>query len=157
MPAAPLRSGQSVTIDAPLEAVWEYNSDLSRIADFHPRVDKVELIDGQSQRAAGVGYKCHLRGARHTCIERDVEGPRCHLAGGAREPRDPMRDPDRDQEPGECPERDGDEHRVELVAEQEHGPGRDQADRGERDPQQQVRVDRVAAVRVAPRISRQCA
>jgi uncharacterized protein YndB with AHSA1/START domain len=73
MLAAPLRSRQSVTIDAPLEAVWEYNSDLSRIADFHPRVDKVDLIDGQSQRAAGVGYKCHLRGGRHTCVERDIE------------------------------------------------------------------------------------
>jgi hypothetical protein len=73
MQAAPLRSRQSVIIDAPLEIVWEYNSDLSRIADFHPRVDKVELIDGRSQRAPGVGYKCHLRGGRHTCIERDVE------------------------------------------------------------------------------------
>jgi len=73
MQASPLRSRQSVIIDAPLEIVWEYNSDLSRIPDFHPRVDKVELIDGRSQRATGVGYKCHLRGGRHTCIERDVE------------------------------------------------------------------------------------
>jgi hypothetical protein len=73
MPEAPLRSRQSVTIYAALEAVWEYNADLPRIAEFHPRVDKVELIDGQSRRAAGVGYKCHLRGGRHTCIERDVE------------------------------------------------------------------------------------
>jgi hypothetical protein len=73
MPTAPLRSRQSVIIDAPLEIVWEYNSDLSRIAAFHPRVVKVELIDGRSQRATGVGYKCHLRGGRHTCIERDVE------------------------------------------------------------------------------------
>jgi len=69
----PLRSRQSVIIDAPLHAVWEYNSDLSRIPDFHPRVTQVELIDGRSQRAAGVAYKCHLRGGRHTCIERDVE------------------------------------------------------------------------------------
>ena len=50
MQVPPLRSWQSVIIDAPLEIVWEYNSDLSRIADFHPRVDKVELIDGRSQR-----------------------------------------------------------------------------------------------------------
>jgi uncharacterized protein YndB with AHSA1/START domain len=62
-----------VTIDAPPEVVWEYNADLARIAEFHPRVDRVELIDGQSRRAAGVGYKCHLRGGRHTCVERDVE------------------------------------------------------------------------------------
>src|SRR5215470_18614040 len=73
MPEPPLRSRQSVTIDAPLEAVWEYNADLARIAEFHPRVDRVELIDGQSRRAAGVAYKCHLRGGRHTCVERDVE------------------------------------------------------------------------------------
>ena len=73
MPEAPLRSRQSVTIDAPPEVVWEYNADLARIAEFHPRVDRVELIDGQSRRAAGVGYKCHLRGGRHTCVERDVE------------------------------------------------------------------------------------
>ena len=73
MPEAPLRSRQSVTIDAPPEVVWEYNADLGRIAEFHPRVDRVELIDGQSRRAAGVGYKCHLRGGRHTCLERDVE------------------------------------------------------------------------------------
>jgi uncharacterized membrane protein len=73
VPEALLRSRQSVTIDAPLEVVWEYNADLARIAEFHPRVDRVELIDGQSRRAAGVGYKCHLRGSRHTCVERDVE------------------------------------------------------------------------------------
>ena len=73
MQAAQLRSWQSVIIDAPLEFVWEYNSDLSRIADFHPRVDKVELIDGRPHRATWVSYKCHLRGGRHTCIERDVE------------------------------------------------------------------------------------
>jgi uncharacterized protein YndB with AHSA1/START domain len=71
--SAPLRSRQSVVIDAPLEVVWEYNSDLSRIADFHPRVEQVELIDGQAMRAAGVAYKCHLRGGRHTCVERDIE------------------------------------------------------------------------------------
>jgi uncharacterized membrane protein len=51
MQEAPLRSRQSVTIDAPVEAVWEYNADLARIAEFHPRVEKVELIDGQSHRA----------------------------------------------------------------------------------------------------------
>jgi len=73
VPEGPLRSRQSVTIDAPPEVVWEYNADLPRIVEFHPRVDRVELIDGQSRRAAGVGYKCHLRGGRHTCVERDVE------------------------------------------------------------------------------------
>jgi hypothetical protein len=62
-----------VTIDAPLEVVWEHNADLARIAEFHPRVDRVEFIDGQTRRATGVGYKCHLRGGRHACVERDVE------------------------------------------------------------------------------------
>jgi hypothetical protein len=73
MPEASLRSRQSVIIDAPLAAVWKYNTDLAWIAEFHPRVDQVELIDGHSLRAAGVGYKCHLPGGRHTCVERDVE------------------------------------------------------------------------------------
>src|SRR5262245_59702424 len=73
MPEVPLRSRQSVTINAPLESVWEYNADLVRITEFHPRVESVELIDRRSRRAFGTGYKCHLRGGRHTCVERDVE------------------------------------------------------------------------------------
>jgi hypothetical protein len=70
---ASFRSRQVVLIEAPLAEVWEFNLDLSRIAQYHPRVDKVDLVDGTSRRGAGVAYQCHLKGSRHTCTERDVE------------------------------------------------------------------------------------
>src|SRR5215475_11364405 len=68
-----LRSKQEIIIDAPLEAVWSFTMDLTKIPEFHPRVSKVDLIDGKAFREAGVAYQCHLSGGRHTCIERDIE------------------------------------------------------------------------------------
>lgn len=47
--------------------------DLTKIPEFHPRVFKVDLIDGKAFRAAGVAYQCYLSGGKHSCIERDVE------------------------------------------------------------------------------------
>jgi uncharacterized membrane protein len=41
------QSKQEVVINAPLEKVWDYNQDLSKIADYHPQVDKVDLISGK--------------------------------------------------------------------------------------------------------------
>ena len=69
----PFRSKQEVIIDAPLEAVWEFGMDLSKIPDFHPRVYKVDLIDGRKYREAGVSYRCHLTGGKHSCVEKDIE------------------------------------------------------------------------------------
>lgn len=69
----PFRSQQEVSINAPLEAVWEFNMDLSKIPDFHPRVIKVDLLSGRASREAGVSYQCHLAGGKHTCIEKDIE------------------------------------------------------------------------------------
>ena len=67
------QSKQSVIINAPLEKVWEYNQDLSKIADYHPRVDKVDLISGRQFREVGVAYQCHLKDGKNTCIEKDIE------------------------------------------------------------------------------------
>src|SRR5215471_17474343 len=67
------RSKQEVIIDAPLEAVWSFSMDLTKIPEFHPRVFKVDLIDGKAFREPGVSYQCHLSGGKHTCIERDIE------------------------------------------------------------------------------------
>jgi len=67
------QSKQSVIINAPLEKVWEYNQDLSKIADYHPRVDKVDLISGRQFREVGVAYQCHLNDGKNTCIEKDIE------------------------------------------------------------------------------------
>ena len=65
----PLRSKKEVIINAPLEAVWSFSMDLTKIPDFHPRVVKVDLLSGKTLREAGASYQCHLAGGRHTCIE----------------------------------------------------------------------------------------
>jgi len=67
------QSKQSVIINAPIEKVWEYNRDLSKIADYHPRVNKVDLISGRQFREVGVSYQCHLKDGKNTCIEKDIE------------------------------------------------------------------------------------
>lgn len=67
------QSKQEVIINAPLEKVWEFNQDLSKIAQYHPRVDKVDLISDKQFREAGVAYQCHITGGKHTCIEKDIE------------------------------------------------------------------------------------
>ena len=67
------QSRQSVIINASIEKVWEYNQDLSKIADYHPRVNKVDLISDRQFRGVGVSYQCHLKDGKNTCIEKDVE------------------------------------------------------------------------------------
>jgi hypothetical protein len=67
------QSKQEIIINAPIEKVWEYNQDLSKIAEYHPRVDKVDLISDKQFREAGVSYQCHINGGKHTCIEKDIE------------------------------------------------------------------------------------
>ena len=69
----PFRSRQEVIIDAPLEAVWSFSMDLTKIPQFHPRVFKVDRIDGKALREPGVSYRCHLLGGKHSCIEKDIE------------------------------------------------------------------------------------
>jgi hypothetical protein len=67
------QSRQSVTIISPLEKVWEFGRDLSRIAEYHPRVNKVDLISGKQFREVGVAYQCHLSDGKNTCTEKDIE------------------------------------------------------------------------------------
>jgi uncharacterized membrane protein len=64
-----------VVIDAPLQAVWEYCMDISKIPEFHPRVDRVDYLSGTKQRAPGVSYQCNvLEGpGRGTCVEQVTE------------------------------------------------------------------------------------
>ena len=69
----PFRSAQQVVISAPLETVWAFNMDLSKIPEFHPRVVEVDFLSGKSSREAGAAYRCHLTGGKHTCVERDIE------------------------------------------------------------------------------------
>lgn len=67
------QSKQSVIINAPIKNVWEFSQDLSRIAEYHPRVNQVELISGNQFREAGASYKCHLSDGKNNCIEKDIE------------------------------------------------------------------------------------
>ncbi len=69
----PFQSRQEVVIHAPLQAVWEFGQDLTKIAEYHPRVKRVELISGKSQREQGVAYKCYLKDGKNTCVEKDIE------------------------------------------------------------------------------------
>jgi len=67
------QSKQEIIINTPIEKVWEFNQDLSKIAQYHPRVDKVDLLSDKQFREEGVAYQCHLTGGKHTCIEKDIE------------------------------------------------------------------------------------
>ena len=67
------QSKQEVIIHAPLETVWEFNQDLSKIPEYHPRVNRVDLISNKQFREAGVSYQCHLKDGKNTCIEKDIE------------------------------------------------------------------------------------
>jgi hypothetical protein len=69
----PFRSKQEVIINAPLEAVWSFSMDLTKIPEFHPRVVKVDLLSGKTLREPGASYRCHLAGGKHTCTEKDIE------------------------------------------------------------------------------------
>jgi hypothetical protein len=60
----PFRSKQEVIINAPVETVWEFNMDITKIPTFHPRVVKVELLSGISLREPGVSCRCHLSGGK---------------------------------------------------------------------------------------------
>jgi hypothetical protein len=67
------QSKQSVIIHAPLDQVWDFNQDLTKIARYHPRVNKVDLVSGKQFREAGVAYQCHLSDGKNTCVEKDIE------------------------------------------------------------------------------------
>jgi uncharacterized protein YndB with AHSA1/START domain len=70
-----LRSEKEVTIDVPLEAVWDYLMDISKIPEFHPRVSRVDLISGAAQKAKGVEYRCIITEGRGkgTCVEKVID------------------------------------------------------------------------------------
>ncbi len=69
----PFQSRQEVVIHAPLQTVWEFGQDLTNIAEYHPRVKRVDLISGKSRREKGVAYRCYLTDGKNTCVEKDLE------------------------------------------------------------------------------------
>ena len=64
-----------VRIGAPVATVWHAIEDLSLIPQYHPIVQSVEYVSGQTKRAQGVAYKCIVPKGRQKgwCVERVVE------------------------------------------------------------------------------------
>jgi uncharacterized protein YndB with AHSA1/START domain len=72
MKRSTFRGRQTVTIQAPRAQVWEYVMDPAKIAEYNPRVARVEPGSGDGRRAAGVSYQCQVVGGG-CCTEEDVE------------------------------------------------------------------------------------
>ena len=77
----PFRSKQEVIINAPLEAVWSFSMDLTKIHDFHPRVFKVDLLAGKALETLWIGH----RSRRNPCddVLRDYTWLRTKELAGA--------------------------------------------------------------------------
>ena len=68
------QSRVSIRVNASAIKVWEINDDISLIPQYHPEVGKVDLLSGQSKRAAGVKHLCSiLEGRKGTCTEEVVD------------------------------------------------------------------------------------
>ena len=63
-----------IVVDAPLKRVWEVADDITLIPQYHPEVDKVDLIAGQAKRSLGTKYQCHILEGRRagSCVEEVV-------------------------------------------------------------------------------------
>ena len=68
-----LQSSQFIIINSPLEKVWEFTKDLSRIPDYHPRVNRVTFLSGKRFREVDSSYQCHLSDGKNSCVEKDIE------------------------------------------------------------------------------------
>src|SRR5262249_20281583 len=78
---------QAVIINAPLEAVWAFSMDITKIPEFYPpRVVKVELLSGKALREPGVSYQRCLSGGANTGGEKGIEilhmQKICHCTAG---------------------------------------------------------------------------
>jgi len=65
-----------VSINAPVEKVWDATQEISLIPAYHPEVEKVELLSGNDKRAPGVEYKCIIPEGKPrsgSCVEKVIE------------------------------------------------------------------------------------
>jgi len=63
-----------IVVDAPLKRVWEVADNITLIPQYHPEVDKVDLIAGQAKHSLGARYQCHILEGRRagSCVEEVV-------------------------------------------------------------------------------------
>lgn len=64
-----------ITINAPVEKVWDATEDISSIPEIHPDVKSVKFISDQARRAPGVEYMCVVPDGprKGSCVEKVVE------------------------------------------------------------------------------------
>ena len=64
----------SLRIGASRDRIWAIVDDITLIPTYHPEVGKVDLLSGQSKRAAGVKYRCTiLEGRKGSCVEEVID------------------------------------------------------------------------------------
>ena len=68
----PFRSEQEVVLNAPLEAVWAFGMDLTKIPESDLASPR-SICFTEACREPGVSYRCHLSDGKHTCTEKDIE------------------------------------------------------------------------------------
>ena len=63
-----------IVVDASLKRVWEVAEDIRLIPQYHPEVDKVDLIAGPAKRSLGTRYQCNILEGRRagSCVEEVV-------------------------------------------------------------------------------------
>ena len=63
-----------IVVDSSLKRVWEVAEDIRLIPQYHPEVDKVDLIAGEAKRSLGTKYQCNIRDGRRAgnCVEEVV-------------------------------------------------------------------------------------
>src|SRR5262245_51780375 len=64
----------AIVVNAPPGRVWDVAQDITLIPQYHPEVDRVDLIAGQTKRSLGTQYQCNiLHGPRAgSCVEEVV-------------------------------------------------------------------------------------
>jgi ligand-binding SRPBCC domain-containing protein len=65
----------NVIINAPLENVWAFNMDITKLEKYHPRTDEVTYLSGKTIREPGVEYQCNVYQGdeKGSCVERITE------------------------------------------------------------------------------------
>jgi hypothetical protein len=63
-----------IVVNTPLKRVWMVAEDITLIPQYHPEVDKVDLIAGPAKRSLGTRYQCNILEGRRagSCVEEVV-------------------------------------------------------------------------------------
>jgi Polyketide cyclase / dehydrase and lipid transport len=70
-----VQSVATVLVNAPLSKVWDFNMDITKLEQYHPRTDVVTYLSGKTIREVGVEYQCNILDGEEkgSCVERITE------------------------------------------------------------------------------------